>query len=680
MKKLFYLLVLVFASALMTSAQTSKSVVFSFSAVNNADGTVKLLFEADIPDGYRLYSPYNPEGASLPLNIILDSSSDFKISGKIRELDKPTQHYQEDFGVTEKYFTKKARFQINIQPLKQTPFAVSGSIKGQTCDSENSCYMVRDNFEIKVLPVKKKVVADSALSQNINVANTDSVGVDTSVVPVQDSLSSTKVDVVKSEPVNDMSLGHIFLLAFMAGLAAIFTPCVFPMIPMTVSFFLKNKSSKGKKGALFYGFSIVALYTLPVAILIAISNIFGGDTFTASVFNAISTHWLPNILFFIIFLIFALSFLGLFEITMPSRFVNKMDKKTDKGGFLGIFFMAFVLVLVSFSCTGPIVGAVLVESVSGGFALQPVVAMAAFSIAFSIPFTLFAFFPELMKKLPSSGGWLNTVKVVLGFVELALGLKFLSVADQTYHWHLLDREIYLSIWISIGLVLVFYLLRLYRLPNDDNDDQPVSVQRVIAALITLSFTVYMIPGLWGAPLKTLAGYLPPLSSQDFVIEKSYYPPSEKLENSSDEKIIYSDFLSLPFGIKGYFEINQAVKSAKSQNKPLLLIFTGHGCVNCRKMEENVWSNFKVQNTMNNDFVVAALFVDDKAKAFDSDKNIGDVNSDLQFNLFKMNAQPYYVIVRPEDISKPLVDPGVYNTDVDEFLKFLKSGLSAYERN
>ena len=486
------------------------------------------------------------------------------------------------------------------------------------------------------------------------------------VISTPDTTQKVVIQPVKTE--NEDSLLKIFLIAFLAGLAAIFTPCVFPMIPMTVTYFLKDKSGKGKFHAMVYGLSIILLYTLPVAILIILSNLLGGENFTASIFNTLSTHWLPNVIFFIIFFVFALSFLGMFEIVMPSSLINRAEKRGDKGGLIGVFFLAFVLVLVSFSCTGPIVGSVLVESTAGNNFLKPVTAMFGFSLAFAMPFTLFAFFPEIMKKLPKSGGWLNTVKVVLGFIELALGLKFLSVADQTYHWHILDRETYLAIWIAIGIMLFLYLIGKLKLPND-SDLEHIKVPRILLAVLTLSFTFYMIPGMFGAPLKALAGYIPPITTQDFVMTANSQTTTTETTLCTTPK--YSDKLALPFGIKAYFEYNEALACAKSQNKPVLLIFTGHGCVNCHKMEENVWSDSGVQSIMKNDFVVCALYTDDRTLSEDGKQTIGEINSDFQEEKFKINAQPYYVILNPQTPDVPLKQPMAYNPDIESFKEFLK---------
>ena len=716
-KYLFLILTFLCAATLTATAQgNGQYVTWKYSSKTLPNGSVELFFDAVVPDGFRLYSPYNPEGASKPLKITLEQSANFTTDGKVIELAKPEEHYEEVFEVTEKFFKKTAKFKIVIKPTTDKPFDVTGSLDGQVCNDEWFCAMVMDNFKIGVTPSKskdnkadkkdekpadtkknaepKQEVAPQPPKTDSDATKTDTVAdAKSDTTSINSDNSSTKTDTAKHAVVtptqnggdsptpsaetatttdgNGESMWWVFAIAFLAGLAAIFTPCVFPMIPMTVTFFLKDKSGKGKMNALIYGLSIVLLYTLPVAILIIISNMIGGATFTAGIFNALSTHWLPNIIFFVIFMVFALSFLGMFEIVLPSGIINRAEQRGDKGGLIGVFFMAFVLVLVSFSCTGPIVGSVLVESASGGSSYaKPIVAILGFSIAFAMPFTLFAFFPEILKKLPKSGGWLNTVKVVLGFVELALGLKFLSVADQTYHWHILDRETYLAIWIAIGFLLTAYLLGKLKLPHD-SDLPHIKVPRLLLAIVTLSFTVYMIPGLWGAPLKALAGYIPPITTQDFVInnnETSAAPQSPTTSNLC-KKPLYSDFLKLPHGIQAYFEYDEAADCAKKQNKPLLLVFTGHGCVNCRKMEENVWTDPRVSQKMQNDFVLCALYTDDRTLSSDGTHTIGQVNTEIQISRYNINAQPYYVIVDPAT-GASIKPPMSYNPDVESVLQWL----------
>jgi thiol:disulfide interchange protein DsbD len=400
--------------------------------------------------------------------------------------------------------------------------------------------------------------------------------------------------------------------------------------------------------------------------------------------NVLATHWLPNIIFSLVFVIFALSFFGLFEITLPSSFVNKMDQKADKGGLIGIFFMAFTLVLVSFSCTGPIVGSILVES-AGGQVLKPILGMLGFSLAFAIPFTLFAIFPEWLNTLPKSGGWLNSVKVILGFIELAFALKFLSIADQAYHWGLLDREIYLALWIVIFTLLGFYILGKIRLPHDSKIET-IGVGRLMMAIVIFSFVVYLAPGMIGAPLKALAGYLPPMSTHDFKLldevrnNQGFMVSAEKEELCDAPK--YADFLHLPHGIKGYFDYEQAIQCARENNKPLFIDFTGHGCVNCREMEARVWSDPEVLKILKNDYIVVALYVDDKTtlpeaswytSTYDNKvkKSIGKQNADFQIYKYNNNAQPFYVLLDNEE--NLLLHPKAYDLNVRNFIDFLEEG-------
>ena len=427
-------------------------------------------------------------------------------------------------------------------------------------------------------------------------------------------------------------------LGIIAGLAALLTPCVFPMIPMTVSFF----TGRGTKfQALIYGLSIIIIYTLIGA---ALAPLMGPETA-----NHLSTEWIPNLIFFIVFIVFGLSFFGLFEITLPSAFINKVDQQSEKGGLGGVFFMAFTLVLVSFSCTGPLVGSILVSS-AGGEVIKPIVGMFGFALAFAIPFTLFAFFPGWLKSLPKSGGWLNTIKVVLGFIEIALAFKFLSIADQAFHWRILDREINLAIWIVITALIGIYLMKGFRMPGDtgkDSEDKTVGVMRVSLAIVVFTFLIYLIPGMWGAPLKSLAGYLPPVSTHDFDLISA--AKNEKSNEICDAPK-YAELLHLPHGINGYFDYEQAMMCARQQNKPLFIDFTGHGCTNCREMEARVWSDPQVLQRLKNDFVVVALYVDDKTvlpenewytSTFDSKvkKTIGKQNADLQIARLNNNAQP-----------------------------------------
>ncbi len=523
--------------------------------------------------------------------------------------------------------------------------------------------------------------------QACNVGSCLSPTTDEIVISLGKATDAPKAEVkAVKDAAGEGSLWSLIIEAILWGFAALLTPCVFPMVPMTVSFFMKNSGSatRGRINASLYGLFIVALYTLPIAALIIITRVVGGDAVTADIFNWLATHWLPNIVFFIVFMIFAASFFGAFEITMPSALVNKSDAQSDKGGIGGIFFMALTLVLVSFSCTGPIVGSVLIKSTSGEV-WSPIITMLAFSTAFALPFTLFAFFPSLLQKLPKSGGWLNSVKVVLGFIEVALGFKFLSVADQVYHWNLLDREVYLAIWIVVFSLLGLYLLGKIKFAHD-SEVKHLSVGRLALAIGVFTFVVYMIPGMWGAPLKALSGYLPPLSSHDFVLgQQTAAPASGTTSNINAPK--YGDFLHLPHGLKGFFDMEEAEAYAEKVGKPIFIDFTGHGCVNCREMEARVWADPTVQQILRDEYVIVALYTDDKMPLPESDwvttdagkvlKTLGKVNANYALTRFGVNAQPYYVLQGKD--GKTLGEPRGYDLSVEGFVEFLKKGVEEYKK-
>lgn len=478
----------------------------------------------------------------------------------------------------------------------------------------------------------------------------------------------------------DGSLWALIIEAILWGLASLLTPCVFPMVPMTVSFFLKGSENKtrGRFRAAMYGLFIVLLYTVPISIIIGLTRILGGATVTSDIFNWLATHWLPNLLFFAIFMIFAASFFGAFEITLPSKWVNSSDKNSDKGGLGGIFFLALTLVLVSFSCTGPIVGSVLIKSTQGEF-WTPMITMLAFSLAFALPFTLFALFPSLLSGLPKSGGWLNSVKVVLGFVEIALGLKFLSTADQTYHWGLLDREVYLAIWIVVFSLLGFYLLGKIRFKHDTPVEH-INVLRLTLAIAVFSFVVYMIPGMWGAPLKALSGYLPPIETQDFVL--GAYTPAAAQPSAAAPAASGGRTLQIAHGLQAYDNLDDALAEARQTGKPVFVDITGYGCVNCREMEARVWSDPRVLELLRDRFVLVALHNDDKTRLPESQwvtteegrvlKDVGRVNSYIARQRFGVNSQPNYALL---DASGNLLAPvRGYNLSIDGYIDFLNQAL------
>ena len=486
-------------------------------------------------------------------------------------------------------------------------------------------------------------------------------------------------EVSQAEPVpasSASSLWGLILEAVLWGFAMLLTPCVFPMVPMTISFFLKGSGSAaaGRFKAMMYGLFIVLLYTVPISAIIGVTWLVGGSGVTADIFNWLATHWLPNIVFFLVFMLFAASFFGAFEITLPSKWTNSADSKSDRKGLGGVFFLALTLVLVSFSCTGPIVGTVLIKSTQGEF-WAPMVTMLAFSVAFALPFTVFALFPSLLKKLPRSGGWLNSVKVVLGFIEIALGLKFLSTADQTYHWGLLDREVYLAIWIVVFTLLGFYLLGKLRFKYDSPVEH-LSVKRLVLAIAVFSFVVYMVPGMWGAPLKALSGYLPPMETQDFVIGQGSGTVSVSEAEASTSGA--DGMITIAHGLRAYDNIDDAVAAARRSGKRIFVDITGHGCVNCREMEARVWSDPEVLRMLREDFVILALYVDDKTRLPEDEqivtesgrvlKDVGRLNSHIALTRFGVNSQPnYFVLDQNGDIIR---GPRAYDLDIPAYIEFL----------
>lgn len=737
---IFFVSLLV-AGPLATFAQILKPATWSFNAAQTqvkVGEEVDLVFTVDIDSGWYVYSTdFDPDLGPMLTEFTFEPGKNYELVGEIKPIGAK-EKYDELWEGNIRYFTKKAEFRQTIKVTGADLKQITGAYGYQVCDDAR-CIPFNDEFafNLNVLatnipaskatetPVKEtpektptakaeeKTVKESpeqpaaeALEEKATTAETNAsaneeekkVKADAPVVtkneaettdtaPAKKKVSETATVSAGTLNANSpYSLLGFFLVAFLAGLAALLTPCVFPMIPMTVSFFSSTSNNRGQAvtKALTYGISIIVIYTIVGTVVSAIF----GPAFA----NWLSTHWLPNIFFFAVFVIFALSFFGLFEITLPSSMVNNVDKQADKGGFTGVFFMAFTLVLVSFSCTGPIVGSILVEAAGGEF-VQPILGMLGFSLAFAIPFTIFAIFPEWLNSLPKSGGWLNSVKVVLGFLELALALKFLSVADQVYHWNILDREVYLTLWIVIFTLMGFYLLGKIRLPHD-SPLESVSVSRLMLSIVTFSFVVYLIPGLFGAPLKALAGYLPPMHTHDFdvptLIAQKMQTSNGFLADNQEEELCetpkYADLLHIPHGIKGYFDYEQALACAEEQNKPVFLDFTGHGCVNCREMEARVWSEPEVLERLKKDFIVVSLYVDEKTTLPETEwyvseydgktkKTIGNQNADLQITRFNNNAQPYYVILSPN--GDLLAEPKAYDLNVQNFVDFLDTAKDRF---
>lgn len=669
MRKTVSTLMLLFAFVAVAMAQISEPVKWSFSAkqVGETD-VVELSLNATIESGYHLYSSKQIENGPIATSFDFDANSRFELIGGLTEPTGITE-FQEEFEANVTYFKNKVTFTQQIRVKGESDFKIAGIFKYMVC-TNGACIPFFDNplaIDVKGMKITTTTVEE----------------IPTEVTTL---VEAAHIDDMEDKGEESESLWSFFWIAFGGGLIGLLTPCVFPMIPMTVSFFIKS-GAKGKLQAIIYGVSIVVMYTIFGTIL----AVAFGENFA----NLMSTHWLPNLLFAGIFLVFAVSLFGYFEITAPSWLVNKSVQGEDKGDFVGPIFMAMTLVLVSFSCTLPIAGTVAISAV-GGEVIRPIVGMVGFSLAFAIPFTFFAFFPKLMGKLPKSGGWLNSVKVCLAFVELAFALKFINVADEVYGWRLLDREIYLSAWIVIFAMLAFYLLGKLRFPHDSESNVVKSWFRLLLSVVTFTFVVYMIPGLWGAPLHALSGWLPSMKNQDFNIEKlvrenlSSGPASgatASFELCGTPK--YSEKLSLPHGLKGYFDYDEALACAKELNKPVLLDFTGKACVNCRKMEQQVWADSKVLKALREEFVIAALYVDERtvelpqAEWF-TDKNgrearlLSQKNSKIQLEMFQQIAQPYYVIMHP-DGTILTSENYAFDPNATNFHNFLQEGVANFKK-
>ncbi len=693
MNKTFKIFILSLCAALFTIPSHAQNGDVKWDIrINGLGGdSFEVVFDAKIETGWHMYDlgPYDEVGPN-PTVFVFESTEGLTLDGKPYMLTPPHKEFDDVFEIEIGYFEKNASFAQKVT-LTAPAAELKGYVEWMVCNDVGCSPPLEWEFAV---PLKGEVKAiPAATAAGTATAAAPVPDMDPAATPASDMVPNTATvsaadpDSLSAQGMEgeEKSLWGLIAEAILWGLAALVTPCVFPMIPMTVSFFLKGSENKSRArfraGA--FGIFIVVLYTLPIAAIILATWIFGGDTVTADIFNWLATHWIPNIIFFLVFMIFAASFFGAFEIALPSKLINRSDKNADRKGLGGVFFMALTLVLVSFSCTGPLVGSVLIRSTSGEF-WTPIVTMLAFSVTFAIPFTLFAFFPSLLTRM-KSGGWLNSVKVVLGFVELALGLKFLSVADQTYHWGILDREIYLALWIAIFALLGLYLLGKIKFKYD-GDIKFVSVPRLAMAIIVFAFVAYLVPGMWGAPLKGLSGYMPPLSTQDFVIEK--YSGGAAGGSGFEGKRKYSEIMHpIPHNLDGFFHYGEALEYSKKVDKPLFIDFTGHGCVNCREMEQRVWTDPEVLDLLRNEFVIVALYSDDKKNAYEEDwittesgrvlKGIGKINSRFATERFGVNAQPAYVIVDNE--GRQLVPTRGYGLNIPDYVKFLKAGIEAYRK-
>ena len=685
MKNLLHSLLIFFGASTALCAQVLVPAQWSYDVSVKevkAGGQLDLVFRADIkPDWYLYSSDFDPNLGPQVTAFTFKPNDAYQLVGKVRAV-KPKKKYDDLWGGEYTYFTEKAEFRQTVKILKANP-RIEGKVEFQVCsEKDGKCIPGEEEFaftQIKLLAGTAPSPASSPAVPEVKPGGTGKTQLENSI-PAKGQTSETG-NLKTGTGKKDESLGGFLLLAFLSGFIALAMPCVYPLIPMTVSFFTSQGGSrrKGIVNAVIYGLSIIIIYTLIGSVF---SLVFGSDSA-----NALSTHWLPNLLFFTVFVVFGLSFLGLFEIVLPGWLVNRVDQEADKGGIYGIFFMAFTLALVSFSCTGPIAGSLLILA-SEGVSLKSVLGMVAYSSAFAVPFALFAIFPAWLKNMPKSGGWMNTLKVVLGFLELALAFKFLSNADQVYHWGLLDRDVFLAFWIVLFALLGLYLIGKIRLPHDDTPNT-VSIPRLVLAIFIFAFAIYLIPGLFGAPLKPLAGLLPPQTTQDFNLQSS----AGGLFVSKDTDLPprkHAAFLKTPHNLPGFFDLKEATAYAKQVNKPLFLDFTGHGCVNCREMEARVWSEPQVQQRLANDYVVVSLYVDDKTELPQSEwytsardgklkKTIGAQNFDYQITQFNYNAQPLYVLLKPDGKQLP-IEPLAYDLDADHFTGFLDKGLAEFHRN
>lgn len=640
---------------------------------------------ATIDKGWHLYSQYielraDQFGPELTL-FTFEPNSAIKLLGKVEERGEVHEEITPVFDdIMVRYFSDKVVF-VQKVAVSATATTVTGNVYYMVCDDKQCLPPDEKGFTFKLSgfgPFTTEAAPTDAAA-SVSVGAEDSVGPSL----VEEEVQAKVVDEPRkpdAESAGNAGMWGIFIAGFLGGLIALLTPCVFPMIPLTVSFFTKQSGSRrdGVFKAIGYGLSIIAIY---VTLGLTVTVVFGSDAL-----NAMASNIWFNLAFFVLLVVFGISFLGAFEITLPSSWVNKMDAKSDKGGAVGIFFMAFTLALVSFSCTGPIIGTLLVDAATRGALLGPAVGMTGFALALALPFTLFAIFPGWLKTLPKSGGWLNSVKVVLGFLELAFALKFLSNVDLAYHWGILDREVFLVLWVTIFLMLGLYLIGVIRFSHD-SPMQHLSVTRLMFAIAAFSFTFYLVPGLWGAPLKSVNAFLPPMATQDFDLSRNAgRSGSAQLGDAGPRK--YSNLFHCPHGLPCFFDMEEGMAYAKQVGKPVMIDFTGHSCVNCRKMEATVWADPEVLRRLRDDYVLISLYVDDKTPLAAEDqyvsdfsgkkiKSVGNLWSDYQASTFNINSQPYYVLMDHDQTL--LVPPSAYDTDISRYIEFLDSGKDVFEQ-
>nr|WP_315156955.1 cytochrome c biogenesis protein CcdA [uncultured Flavobacterium sp.] len=677
MKKLLFIL-LAFLAFAKVNAQVLDPAKWTTAIEKKSETNYILTFNAVIEKDWHIYSQFTPDGGPLPLEITFkDQKGNFELIGKAKE-SKTTTAFNDVFGVNETFFHDKAQIQQEIKLVNTKVTAIQAELNYQIC--KEVCINLEKKFTFKIPGTAISATNTAVEIVPVVAATQDGTQIDTSSIApavveknVPD-VSTKAIEQPKSEPASERGLWSIFFIAFFSGFAALLTPCVFPMIPMTVSFFTKQSKTKaaGIRNAIIYGVSIILIYVL---LGFVVTWVFGADAL-----NALSTNVYFNIIFFILLIVFATSFLGAFEIMLPNSWANKVDSQADRGGIVGILFMALALAIVSFSCTGPIVGTLLVDAASKG-GIAPIVGMFGFSLALALPFMLFAMFPGWLNSLPKSGGWLNTVKVVLGFLELALAFKFLSNADLVLQLHLLEREVFLVIWIAIFGTLAYYLFGKITLPHD-SPIAHISVGRLSLGLLVLSFTIYLIPGLWGAPLKLISAFPPPMeySESPFGVGGS----------NSGNTALPEGAKSGPHQIAVFDDYDKGLAYAKTVNKPIMLDFTGHACVNCRKMENNVWSDKSVLSILKNEVVLISLYVDDqrplpKSEQFTSKttgaeiETIGDKWTDFMISKYNTNTQPLYVLTDLQGNNLNEKQPTISYVSVEEYETWLKAGISNFKK-
>ncbi len=691
MKHLRAIITLFIITSLSLNAQIFDPVSWNYKAIEADDGMYILRFTAEIEDTWHMYGTILPEGGPIATSFNFTESDKYSLAGDLNVVTKPKSKFDKSFEMELDLHDTKAVFEQRIKRLTNEPFDVEGYVEFMSCDDERCLPPKEVEFSFSFDAAETVATATDEkvqTSHNENRLGEAPVRPQINVDSKTDTTSADEIEagdlpVTETGPQKDTvaskSLWGIFLISLLAGLAGLLTPCVYPMIPMTVSFFMQGERTRGRAIAegIFFGFSIMAVYTL-IGLLVALT----GSNFTST----LNTHWIPNLIFFGLFLVFALSFFGLFEIVLPSGLANKFDQRADKGGFLGPFFMALTTVIVSFSCTGPIVGTLLVKAVQGEI-LEPVVGMFGFGLVFALPFTLFAIFPNMLKSLPKSGGWLNTIKVVLGFIILAFALKFVSNIDQTYHLNILSRPVFLSIWIALFGLTGLYLLGKFKLAHD-SDLPYLGVTRLLFAIASFSFMVYLIPGLFGAPVKGISSFLPPAETSYMLHPGTQTGGITERQSTLCSTPTYADKLHLPHGLEGYFVYEEGMACAIEQNKPLFIDFKGHVCSNCKKMENEVWSDPAVLDKLRNDFVIVALYTDDKTKLPEEEwvespvdgkikMTMGKINETFQIEKYGTNSIPLYAIV---DHNGELLTEGTYgyDPDVSDFLEFLNTGIKNFK--